>query len=169
MSEPPSQPPADTRLPALGPRGEGWFMLQLVLMAAVAAAGWLAGGHWSGAPHFATALAGAALILAGVVLGGVGVRDLDTALSPFPRPREGAVLIADGIYRRLRHPIYAGVTLSALGWSLLTASLVALAIAIGLAVLFDLKSRREEAWLRERYPGYAAYAERTSRFLPGLY
>jgi protein-S-isoprenylcysteine O-methyltransferase Ste14 len=33
----------------------------------------------------------------------------------------------------------------------------------------DLKARREEAWLSERYPEYAAYARHTHRFVPGVY
>lgn len=161
--------PTETHLPSLGPRGEGWFALQLVLMALVAVAGLLFGANWAGAPRFASALAGVVLIVAGVGVGFLGIRDLDRSLSPMPRPADNAVLIQDGIYRRLRHPIYAAVMLIAIGWGLLTASVLAIAIAIALALLLDLKARREEVWLRERYPGYAAYAARTRRFVPGLY
>jgi len=99
----------------------------------------------------------------------LGIRDLDRSISPMPRPTETSVLIQDGIYRRLRHPIYAGLILVALGWSLLMASLAALVLALLLAVILDLKARREEVWLRERYPGYAAYATHTKRFVPGIY
>ena len=169
MSEPPRPPQTDTRLPPLGPRGEGWFMLQLVAIGVIVLAGLLVGANWSGAPRFAAAFAGAVLILGGVLLGILGIRDLGGSLSPFPMPIESAVLVSEGIYRRLRHPIYAGVILVALGWSLLTASFASLALTAVLAVLLDLKARREEAWLRERYPVYAAYAERTSRFVPGVY
>jgi protein-S-isoprenylcysteine O-methyltransferase Ste14 len=102
-------------------------------------------------------------------LGYLGIRDLDRSLSPLPRPTETAVLIQHGIYRRLLHPIYAGVILLALGWALLSASLVALLLAAVLSLVLDLKARREEVWLRQRYPGYAAYAARTKRFVPGLY
>jgi protein-S-isoprenylcysteine O-methyltransferase Ste14 len=39
-----------------------------------------------------------------------------------------------------------------------------------LAAVFDLKSRREEAWLLERFPEYEEYRERTPhRFVPWLY
>jgi protein-S-isoprenylcysteine O-methyltransferase Ste14 len=39
-----------------------------------------------------------------------------------------------------------------------------------LAVLFDLKARREKAWLIERFPEYAAYLALTPRrFVPWLY
>jgi protein-S-isoprenylcysteine O-methyltransferase Ste14 len=36
-------------------------------------------------------------------------------------------------------------------------------------VFFDLKSRREEIWLAEQFPDYAAYKARTRRLLPWLY
>ena len=180
MSEPPSPntAPASTgaavdadqgHLPALGPHGEGWFLLQIVFMLAIAAAGFLYGANISGPPRFALGLAGAVLIVGGGALVFFGVRDLDRSVSPLPRPRDTAVLIQDGIYRRLRHPIYAGLILVAIGWSLLTASLLAFALALAFGLLLDLKARREEVWLRERYPGYSAYAAQTRRFVPGLY
>jgi protein-S-isoprenylcysteine O-methyltransferase Ste14 len=42
-------------------------------------------------------------------------------------------------------------------------------VAVLLAGWLDLKSRREEAWLVERYPAYAEYRARTARFVAGLY
>ena len=49
------------------------------------------------------------------------------------------------------------------------ASLVTLVLVGLLAVLFDAKSRREEAWLSAAFPGYEAYRARTKRFVPGVY
>jgi len=175
--DPPSESPAgheldthdSSRLPALGPHGEGWLLLQMLFMGAVLITGVFVGAHWAGAPRFAASVAGGTLILAGVALGYRGIKDLDRSVSPLPRPRETAVLIQDGVYRRLRHPIYAALILLALGWGLLTASLLALALAVALALLLDLKARREEVWLRERYPGYSEYAAHTKRFVPGVY
>jgi protein-S-isoprenylcysteine O-methyltransferase Ste14 len=158
-----------TALPSLGPRGEGWFVLQLVLLAAVVAGGLLFGPALGGAARFAAALAGLVLIGAGVALAVAGVRSLGRAASPLPRPTSDSVLIESGMYRRVRHPTYVGVLASALGWALLMASLAALLVVPLLAVLLDLKARREEAWLSERYPRYAAYVRRTRRFIPGLY
>jgi protein-S-isoprenylcysteine O-methyltransferase Ste14 len=34
---------------------------------------------------------------------------------------------------------------------------------------FDLKARREERWLRERFADYDDYARRVKRFIPGFY
>jgi protein-S-isoprenylcysteine O-methyltransferase Ste14 len=158
-----------SNLPSLGPNGEGWFLLQVVFMLAIIVAGVVAGGQWAGALRFAGAVAGGVLIIGGAILLWSGIRDLDRSMSPMPRPRDTAVLIQDGVYRQLRHPIYASLILIAIGWSLLMASFLALGLAIALALLLDLKARREEIWLRDRYPGYAEYSLHTKRFVPGLY
>ena len=56
-----------------------------------------------------------------------------------------------------------------MGWGLIAASPVTLAMAAVLFVFFDLKSRREEAWLLDRYPAYADYRARTRRLIPLVY
>ena len=158
-----------SNLPSLGPRGEGWFIAQLVLLVGVVAGGFLLGPHLDGAPRFAAAVAGLVLLVAGFIVAVAGVRQLDRAMSPLPRPTIEGSLVEHGLYRRIRHPIYVGVVASALGWALFTASAAALLMVALLALLLDLKARREEAWLSERYPGYADYVRRTHRFIPGVY
>jgi protein-S-isoprenylcysteine O-methyltransferase Ste14 len=79
------------------------------------------------------------------------------------------MLVTTGIYGVMRHPIYAGLICVAVGWGVATYSLFAELLTAVLIVVLDLKSRREEMWLRERFPEYAAYAARTKRFIPGVY
>ena len=81
-----------------------------------------------------------------------GAAALGSNLTPFPRPRASATLVDTGAYRYVRHPIYSGLVLAAVGWSLATASPLALVPTVLLGLLFDAKSRREEAWLTERLP-----------------
>jgi protein-S-isoprenylcysteine O-methyltransferase Ste14 len=88
---------------------------------------------------------------------------------PFPRPLRGAALIETGLYGRVRHPIYSGLLVAAAGWSLATASPWAAAASVVLFGVLDAKARREEAWLVELHPGYAAYRTRTKRFIPAVY
>ena len=108
---------------------------------------------------------GILLIVAGLAVVLVAALTLGRAFTPLPRPRRGK-LRQHGIYGVVRHPVYGGVVLLALGWSLAGAPLALVPTAL-LAGLFELKSLREEAWLVERYPEYAAYRERTPhRFIP---
>jgi protein-S-isoprenylcysteine O-methyltransferase Ste14 len=157
-----------TRLPALGPRGEGWVVIQLVLLAAIAGAG-LVDPAWSGDMRVAGTVAGVVLAGIGGWLTVRGIVDLRSALTPLPYPRPNAELVERGAYRLVRHPIYGGLVLGAFGWGLAWASLLALALAVTLFGFFSLKSRREEAWLTERFPGYAAYRSRTRRLIPFVY
>jgi len=158
-----------TRLPSLGPRGEGWVAIQLLLLLAVALAGLLAGGAWAGWPAVLTSLLGASLIAAGSLLLIRGLFDLGHSLTPMPRPLDDGALVQHGAYALVRHPLYGGLTLGSFGWALLTASPAALLLAALTAIFFDLKSRREEAWLIAHYPGYAAYRRRTRRLIPWVY
>jgi protein-S-isoprenylcysteine O-methyltransferase Ste14 len=160
--------PVTRSLPDLGSRGEGWFLIQVLIMAAIALGG-LVGPAWSGPPRAIGIVVGAVLIGAGGLLAIRGVLDLGPNLTVFPKPLLGARLVDTGAYRLVRHPIYGGLILGAVGWGVLTASLAAVAGAVVLAVFFDLKSHREEVWLAEQLEGYAAYRGRTRRLLPWLY
>jgi protein-S-isoprenylcysteine O-methyltransferase Ste14 len=156
-----------TRLsvPDLGRRGGGWVVLQSILFVAIAACGFV-GVYWPGSVESYLAVIGFVLIVAGVVVVVTGALTLGRSFTHLPRPRGSGRLHQSGIYRLVRHPIYGGVLLLALGWSLAEAPLALVPTAL-LAVVFDLKSRREEAWLVERYPEYPAYRERTPhRFIP---
>jgi protein-S-isoprenylcysteine O-methyltransferase Ste14 len=160
-----------TRLPALGPRGEGWVVGQLALFALILVAGLRdLAGSGSGNPWGTVAsVAGVVAIVIGGFVAVWGVLSLRAALSPFPRPLADAPLIDSGPYRLIRHPIYSGLVLGAVGWGLVTSSILAIAAAGLLFLLFVGKSRREEAWLSAEHPGYRAYQQRTKRFVPWIY
>lgn len=157
-----------SRVPSLGRRGEGWVVLQFILLPLVLAAGWL-GPAWDGSVRAATSVAGVALIVGGGTLGVRGLLDLRHVLTPLPHPRADGELIEDGAYALVRHPIYGGFVLAAAGWGLLTASPAALAGAAVLLAFFDLKARLEERWCDAHYPGYAAYRARTRKLIPFVY
>ncbi|CAN5584549.1 isoprenylcysteine carboxylmethyltransferase family protein [soil metagenome] len=157
------------RLPSLGPRGEGWVAGQAILLTAILVVGVTAGSSWDGWPAALTAIAGLALTVGAAALLLRGLLDLGGSLTPWPRPRAGSELVVTGAYALVRHPLYGGLVLGALGWSLLMASLAGLGLAVALTAFLDLKARREEGWLAERYPGYAAYATSTRRLIPWVY
>ncbi len=154
-----------SRLPDLGPRGEGWVAIQGVLFVAIAASA-LVPEAWGETAAAVTLALGVVLIVAGGVLAVLGVRDLGGSLTATPRPRADGVRVETGVYGRARHPIYGGLVLGALGWGLVNASLPGIALSAVLLGFFYLKSTREEAWLADRFAGYPAYRGRTKRFVP---
>lgn len=150
-------------------RGRGWVLAQIALLAALV----LAPRHLPGLPEWPAALrwpalaAGVALALAGVVVGGLGALQLGANLTIFPRPKEDGALVQGGMYGLVRHPIYTGALLCALGYALLRASIPSLLLSLVLWGFFERKARREEQWLLAQFPEYAAYARRVpGRILP---
>jgi protein-S-isoprenylcysteine O-methyltransferase Ste14 len=144
-------------------------VLQFVLLGFVALAGLVAGDAWGGTAGIVSGATGLLLMSAGALLAGWALLHLGANLTPMPRPRSDAQLVASGAYALVRHPIYGGIIALGFGWGLFAASPLALILAGVLAGFFELKSRREEAWLVEHDGGYAAYMEQTRRFFPGLY
>ena len=148
-------------------RGEWFVIAQTALMPAVLVAPKLEGRKvfWSGI----TGAAGGLLCVVGlgfVVLGSIA---LGRNLSPFPKPKEKGTLVESGIFSVVRHPIYSGLSLAAAGWSLIWNSIAALVATLLLLSFFDIKARREESWLEEKFPGYAAYKSRVKKLIPFVY
>ena len=147
-------------------RGGRWVLVQSVLMPLVLALGPLSPGvdrtSW---------MREAALVLlglgAGIGLGGARVLGRNRTI--FPRPNAGSHLIQHGVYALVRHPLYSSVTLLSLAWAGWWASWPTLLASLIQAVFLDLKSRHEEQWLRQQFPGYAEYARRVRRLIPWLY
>jgi protein-S-isoprenylcysteine O-methyltransferase Ste14 len=152
-------------------RGEWYVVLQTVLFALIA----LGPESIDVRPDLPSGVRMAALVI-GVVLAGAGLLlalaglwSLGDNLSVFPHPKDGATLVESGAYGVVRHPIYSGLITGAIGWALLNTSLVTLIYAGVLLVFFDVKSRREERWLSEKFPAYAAYQRRVHKLIPFVY
>lgn len=76
-------------------------------------------------------------------------------------------LVSHGIYRYIRHPIYAGDLLLLAGFELALNSWLVLAVA-ALAAYVGQKAVHEEKVLKITVPGYEIYCRTTSRFIPFL-
>jgi protein-S-isoprenylcysteine O-methyltransferase Ste14 len=76
-------------------------------------------------------------------------------------------LVSRGLYRYIRHPIYAGDLLLVLGFELALNSWCVLGILV-LVVYIRRRAVREEFQLRQALPAYDHYCRHTARFLPFL-
>jgi len=109
------------------------------------------------------------MLAAGVMLSTAGTFHLGRNLTPFICPKANAVLLEQGAYRLVRHPIYSGILLIAFGWGLWVHGWLTLGYSLILFIIFDRKSRREEDFLRSTFPGYSAYSARVKRLIPFIY
>lgn len=124
---------------------------------------------WPAASHSVVTACGLALAVVGVLISARAAIGLGRNLTPLPHPRDDCQLVDTGLYGWVRHPIYFGLILAGLGWALFVQGWLTLAWTGLLLVFFDIKSRREEAWLMARFPAYAAYRQRVRKLIPYLY
>jgi protein-S-isoprenylcysteine O-methyltransferase Ste14 len=140
--------------------GQGILMLAVVGLAAI-----FPGGRANRTVFFS----GVFLLAVGALCGLVGAVALGRGLTPLPKPSDETRLVEHGIYRFVRHPLYTSVMAASLGWALVWRSWPAGLAALTLIPFLDAKARREERWLRAKFPGYSDYARRVRRFVPGIY
>jgi len=91
------------------------------------------------------------------IVAGLGVKDLGSNLSPFPKVPSNTDLVTDGIFEEMRHPIYAGLMYFCLGISIWSVSAMTTLLAGFLWYLLDKKSDYEEKTLLDRFPSYKGY------------
>ncbi len=119
------------------------------------------------------ALLGSIVGLIAMLAGGLGfvagIAKLGTNLTAVPYPKDQGKLIETGPYCFVRHPMYSGMILFAFGWAFWSHSWLAIGYAVILFLFFDIKARREEKWLTEKFPGYPAYQARVRKLIPFVY
>ncbi len=154
-----------------GAHGEWYVVAQLALIALVFF-GPRTVPRWPvwPTPFARLASIGGGMVLAtGTLLLLAAIFRMGPNLTPVPYPREQATLIETGPYRIVRHPMYCGGILIALGWAFFIHGWLTLAYAFVMLLFFDVKSRREEKWLRDKFSGYASYQKRVRKLIPFIY
>jgi protein-S-isoprenylcysteine O-methyltransferase Ste14 len=129
-------------------------------------------------PRFATyrfypalAVAGAVAFAAALALFHRIHRELGRSWSVTLEIRDQHVLVTDGLYRHVRHPMYAAFWLWALAQLLLLPNWIAgPAGLVGFGTLFFCRVGTEERMMLAAFgDDYRAYMERTKRVIPGIY
>ncbi len=155
--------------PSLGSRGQGWVVLQFVLLGLALGVGLLDLSGWPVAAQGGLRYLGVLVMSAGVVLAVYAVLGLGSSLTALPAPVADGRLRSTGVYAVVRHPIYSSLLLLVLGWALATSPWVLLVLLL-LAVELDLKRRVEEDFLERTYEEYPAYRARVPwAFVPWVH
>lgn len=151
-----------------GGRGASWVWLQFAVMTLLLGAGFLP-PEWPDGSRQTLSIVGLLLVIVGGAIAVWASRLLGRGFTPYPRPLASGALIDRGPYSVVRHPVYSAGLVFFTGYSL-HAGVLALVGTVALGVVWALKARVEEGFLRERYPGYAGYAGRVRfRLIPFLY
>jgi protein-S-isoprenylcysteine O-methyltransferase Ste14 len=115
--------------------------------------------------------------IAGVVCFAIGLwlfyrshKDLGTSWSVTLQVREQHRLVTDGVYRRIRHPMYASLFLYSLGQILVLPNwLAGPSYLVAFGILYALRFRAEERMMLEEFGDeYSAYMAKTRRLVPRL-
>lgn len=111
------------------------------------------------------------LLAAAAILLGVAAMLAMTkrTLTVMPEVARGAELSISGPYKYIRHPMYSAVLLLALAMLVQDFTYVRLAVYAALVIVLIYKARYEEKLLAAHYRAYAAYQEKTRRFIPKIY
>lgn len=97
-------------------------------------------------------------------------KTLGTEWSQDVELKRGHKLVQGGPYRFMRHPIYTGHLLMALGTAIASGLLVAFAGLAAFAVGFWIKLNQEESLLLRSFPDdYPAYRTRVKALIPYLF
>ena len=117
-------------------------------------------------PDFLDVL-GIILMVGGIALVIISLVSLGAALTPTPVPQESAALRTKGIYSVVRHPVYSGILVAALGFTLAVGSIWQVLLWVVLAVFFYAKAFWEDRLLAEKHGvAWFDYADHVSSFIP---
>jgi protein-S-isoprenylcysteine O-methyltransferase Ste14 len=127
---------------------------------------WLGFADW--ALPVPLAWPGAALMVLALWLFWRAHSDLGTHWSVSLELREGHELVRDGVYRRMRHPMYAAIWLFSLAQALLLPNwLAGCSALVAFGAMYGVRVSREERLLHERFGAvWEGYERSTGRLWP---
>jgi protein-S-isoprenylcysteine O-methyltransferase Ste14 len=147
----------------------GIYSVVLMVLLIVTA---LDGGRylWSAIPLGVQMIGWVLLVVAGILVWHVMMTN--AYLSSWARIQadRGQVVVQEGLYRRIRHPMYLGIMLSFLGIPLLLNSWWGMIPSVVIVGLFVYRTYREDQMLIDSLAGYVEYTQKVKyRLLPGIW
>lgn len=126
--------------------------------------------RWSAVPNWVQLLAWVSLCVAASIVW--HVMAVNAYLSSWARIQEdrGHVVVTEGLYGHVRHPMYLGIILAFVGIPLVLGSWWALIPGFVIVGLFGYRTAREDRMLMRGLPGYEEYAGQVRyRLFPGIW
>lgn len=116
-------------------------------------------------------LAGLGLMVAGIAIRSIAIRQLGRFHTPNVAIRADHRLLDTGLYSLVRHPSYFGALVAFLGFGLALDNIVSLALmAVVTPCLYLYRIREEDAVLLAAFgERYREYCVRTKRLIPWVY
>ena len=159
---------------------KSWKSTQEVVLLTLAWIGFFVPLIWVVSPAFSFAeyrlrltplVAGIVCLAAGLWLFYRSHADLGTFWSVTLEVRENHRLITEGVYRRIRHPMYAALLLYSIGQILAVPNWIAgPSYLFSFGILFAFRVRVEEQMMLDAFGDqYAAYIAKTKRLVPGIW
>jgi protein-S-isoprenylcysteine O-methyltransferase Ste14 len=145
------------------------YSVTLVVLLIVAA---LDGGRylWSIVPLGVQIIGWILLVVGGALVWHVMMTN--AYLSSWARIQDdrGQVVVKEGLYRYMRHPMYLGIIVSFLGLPLVLSSWWALIPSAIIVGLFVYRTYREDQMLKDGLAGYVEYTDEVKyKLLPGIW
>ena len=110
----------------------------------------------------------------GLALVGIGLtllthRTLGAQYSAKREIQKEHTIISEGIYSKIRHPMYTSLNIFSLAVSLMSSNMLLILFSFLVALPFPWIARKEESMLIDQFgDDYREYMSRTGRFLPPL-
>ena len=126
--------------------------------------------RWSVVPPWAQSIGWVLFVVCGALIWHVSTRN--AYLSRYARIQDdrGQVVVRDGLYGHVHHPMYLGIILLFCGLPLVLGSWYSYLPSMVIVCLFVYRTRREDRMLQEGLAGYADYAQDVRyRLVPGLW
>src|SRR6516164_6325643 len=113
---------------------------------------------------------GAAVMVAGLLFAIWAREHLGRNWSHAVTIKQGHELITSGPYTVVRHPIYTGMLAGLLGTAIALSQVRGFMAFVIFFVMFWLKLRKEEQWMRSQFgETYATYAHQTAALVPYVF
>lgn len=103
-------------------------------------------------------------IIIGFLIGFTAALNLKKSLSPYVSPSPKGKLITHGWFAYIRHPLYLGMIIFFIGFTLIFSSLFKFILLILLIIFFVKKANAEEKLLSLKFPEYKIYQKKTGKF-----